>query len=189
MEKNTLAPCAMWFARILSASVFALLAAPLAAQVNLPDLTHRLTALNPRPPAPNFSFEDLDGKKRALSDYKGKVVLVNFWATWCPPCRREMPSMERLYQKLKSGPFTIVAVNQYENVDLVFSFTGQLEPQPTFPILLDTKSVSAKAWGVKGLPASFIVDKQGKVAYRAMGGREFDHPEIEKKLRALMNEK
>lgn len=189
MVKNTPARYATWFARILSASFLALLAAPLAAQVNLPDLTHRLTPLNPRPVAPNFAFEDLDGKRRALSDYKGKVVLVNFWATWCPPCRREMPSMERVYQKLKSGPFTILAVNQYENVDLVFSFMGQLEPQPSFPVLLDSKSVSAKAWNVKGLPASFIVDKRGNIAYRAMGGREFDHPEIEKKLRALMNEK
>jgi len=116
------------------------------------------------------------------------VVLVNFWATWCPPCRREMPSMERLYQKLKGEPFVILAPNQLETFDLVFAFTGQLEPAPTFPILLDDTGKSAPAWGVKGLPASFVVDRQGRVAYRAMGGREFDHPEIVKVIRALINE-
>ena len=188
MAKSTRASCAIWFARILIVSALPLLPAYASAQVNLPDLTHRLTPLKPRPPAPSFKLEDLDGKQRALSDFKGKVVLVNFWATWCPPCRREMPSMERVYQKLKSGPFTILAVNQYENVDLVFTFTGQLEPQPTFPILFDAKSVVAKQWGVKGLPASFIVDKRGNVAYRALGGREFDHPEIQKRLKELMAE-
>jgi thiol-disulfide isomerase/thioredoxin len=159
-----------------------------AAQEVLPDLTHQLTALKPRPPAPDFTLKDLDGKTQRLSDYKGKVVLVNFWATWCPPCRREMPSMERLYQKLKNEPFMVLAPDQYENFDLVFTFTGQLDPAPTFPIMLDPESRSAKAWGVKGLPSSFIVDKQGRIAYRAIGGREFDHPEIEKIIRALIAE-
>lgn len=96
--------------------------------------------------------------------------------------------MERLYQKLKDQPFTILAVDQMENFDLVFTFTGQLDPAPTFPILLDSEGRSARAWGVKGLPASFVVDKQGRIAYRAMGGREFDHPEIEKRLRELIAE-
>jgi thiol-disulfide isomerase/thioredoxin len=159
-----------------------------AAQEVLPDLTHQLTALKPRPPAPDFTLKDLDGKTQRLSDYKGKVVLVNFWATWCPPCRREMPSMERLYRKLKNEPFMVLAPDQYENFDLVFTFTGQLDPAPTFPIMLDPESRSAKAWGVKGLPSSFIVDKQGRIAYRAIGGREFDHPEIEKIIRALIAE-
>ena len=159
-----------------------------AAQTELPDLTHRLTALAPRPAAPDFALKDLDGKVQRLADYKGKVVLVNFWATWCPPCRREMPSMERLYQKMKGTPFTVLAPDQIESFDMVFSFTGQLDPAPTFPILLDDNSAASKAWNVKGLPTSFIVDKQGRIAYRAVGGREFDHPEIEKLIRALIAE-
>jgi thiol-disulfide isomerase/thioredoxin len=168
--------------------LLAALPALVAAQEVLPDLTHQLTALKPRPPAPDFTLKDLDGKTQRLSDYRGKVVLVNFWATWCPPCRREMPSMERLYQKLKNEPFMVLAPDQYENFDLVFTFTGQLDPAPTFPIMLDPESRSAKAWSVKGLPSSFIVDKQGRIAYRAIGGREFDHPEIEKTIRALIAE-
>jgi len=155
---------------------------------DLPDLTFKLTPLNPRPPAPDFTLKDLDGKTQRLADYKGKVVLVNFWATWCPPCRREMPSMERLYQKLKDQPFMILAVDQMENFDLAFTFTGQLEPSPTFPVLLDEKGQTPKAWKVLGLPTSFVVDKQGRIAFRAMGGREFDHPEIEKTIRSLLQE-
>ncbi len=158
------------------------------AQTNLPDLTHRLTALTPRLVAPDFALKDLDGKTQRLSAYRGKVILVNFWATWCPPCRREMPSMERLYQKLKGEPFQILAVNQNEDFDLVFVFTGQLDPAPTFPLLLDEKSTVPKQWGVQGLPTSFIVDKQGRIAYRAVGGREFDHPNLEALLHKLIHE-
>lgn len=181
----------IWLAPAVLVFASSLLGAPLpaGAQTELPELTHRLTALSPRPQAPDFTLTDLDGKPRRLSEFKGKVVLVNFWATWCPPCRREMPSMERLYQSLKAQPFTVLALNQIESLDLVFGFTGQLEPSPTFPILFDDKSAVAKRWGVKGLPTSFIVDKQGRIAYRAVGGREFDHPEIAKQIRALIVER
>lgn len=175
-------------AALACASALLALSLTAQAQTRLPELTARLTPVSPRPAAPELAFKDLDGRLVRLSDQRGKVVLVNFWATWCPPCRREMPSMERLYQKLKDQPFTILAVDQMENFDLVFTFTGQLDPAPTFPILLDSEGRSARAWGVKGLPASFVVDKQGRIAYRAMGGREFDHPEIEKRLRELIAE-
>jgi len=158
------------------------------AQTDLPDLTHKLTTLSPRPLAPAFTLKDLDGKTHKLSAYKGQVLLVNFWASWCPPCRREMPSMERLYLKLKGEPIQVLAVNQNESFDLVFAFTGELDPAPTYPILLDQKGKVPAQWGVKGLPTSFIVDKQGRIAYRAVGGREFDHPEIEATLRRLLLE-
>jgi thiol-disulfide isomerase/thioredoxin len=152
------------------------------------DLTYTLTAVNPRTPAKDFSLIDLDSKIRHLSDYRGKVVLLNFWGSWCPPCRREMPSMERLYQALKSEPFIVLAINQSESLDLVFAFTGEIDPTPTFPMLLDSKGEVSSQWNVLGLPMSFIIDKSGHVAYRAMGGREFDHPDIQNKLRALLAE-
>jgi len=161
-------------------------AAPVRAALPLPEMSHTLTLLSPKKPARDFSLPDLDGKPHKLSDYRGKVVLVNFWATWCPPCRREMPSMERLSQRLQDQPFVILAINQQEEADQVFVFTGQLDPAPTFPILFDRDSTVSHAWGVLGLPTSFIVDKQGRVVYRAMGGREFDHPEIEQTIRALL---
>ena len=162
------------------------LASNVQAALPLPEMSHSFTSLKPAKSASDFTLPDLDGKPVKLSDYRGKVVLVNFWATWCPPCRREMPSMERLSQRLKGQPFVILAVNQQEEADQVFAFTGQLEPAPTFPILFDRNSTVSHAWNVLGLPASFIVDKQGRVAYWAMGGREFDHPEIEQTIRALL---
>lgn len=152
------------------------------------DLTSTLNALLPRPAAKDFALKDLDGKTQRLADYRGKVVLVNFWGSWCPPCRREMPSMERIYQTLKAEPFAVLAINQSESLNLVFAFTGEIDPAPTFPMLLDSDSAVSNKWGVLGLPMSFIVDKQGRIAYRAMGGREFEHPNIEKKLRELIAE-
>ena len=86
--------------------------------------------------------------------------------------------MERLYLKLKGQPFQVLACDQQEDFDTVFAFTGQLDPAPTFPLLLDRKSAVAKAFGVPGLPTSFLIDKQGRIAYRAVGGRDFDHPEV-----------
>ena len=161
-------------------------AGTVAAAPPLPEMSHTLTALKPAKAARNFTLPDLDGKPHKLSDYRGKVVLVNFWATWCPPCRREMPSMERLSQRLKDQPFVVLAINQQEDPEQVFVFTAQVDPSPNFPILFDRNSKVAHAWGVLGLPASFIVDKQGRVVYRAMGGREFDHPEIERGILGLL---
>jgi thiol-disulfide isomerase/thioredoxin len=147
-----------------------------------------LTEVAKRPLAPDFALEDIDGKKRRLSDLRGKVVLVNFWATWCPPCRREMPSIERLSRILKGPDFEVLAVNVGENLDTVFSFTGTLDPVPTFPIVFDRDSRVLKAWPVRGLPATFILDKEGRIAYRAVGGREFDDPVILTQIRSLIND-
>lgn len=144
-------------------------------------------AMAAQPQAPDFFLEDIDGKKRRLSDLRGKVVLVNFWATWCPPCRREMPSIERLSHALKGTDFEILAVNVAENLDTVFSFTGTLDPVPTFPIVFDTDSSVLKAWPVMGLPTTFVLNKQGRISYRAVGGREFDDQAIQAQIRGLVD--
>ena len=145
-----------------------------------------LTALASMPPARDFVLNDLDGKSRRLSELRGKVVLVNFWATWCPPCRRELPSMERLWRLLNQEDFVVLAVNVGEDIDTVFAFTGMLETAPTFPILLDRDSAVLKAWPVKGLPTTFVVDREGRVVYRAVGGRDFDNPELVMQIRGLL---
>jgi thiol-disulfide isomerase/thioredoxin len=146
-----------------------------------------LAVIAEQPPAPDFALADLDGRSVRLSDLRGQVVLVNFWATWCPPCRREMPSLERLTRKMKNQPFVALAVNVGEDPDLVFAFTGQLEPMPTFPILFDKDSVVLRRYPVKGLPTSFILDREGRIIYRAIGGREFDNPEMVATLQSLIN--
>lgn len=153
-----------------------------------PKLGHNLTAVRKPVPAPEFTLEDMDEEQHSLKDLRGKVVLLNFWATWCPPCRREMPSMERLHQKLSGENFTVIAINQMEDGDHVFAYTGQLEVDPTFTILFDKDSRVSNSFRVNGLPTTYLIDKQGKIRYRAIGGREFDHPEVEKQIMQLMQE-
>lgn len=153
-----------------------------------PELGHNLTAVRTPVPAPEFTLEDMDEENHSLKDLRGKVILLNFWATWCPPCRREMPSMERLYQKLNGEDFTVIAVNQMEDGDHVFAYIGQLDVDPTFTILFDKDSKVSNSFRVNGLPTTYLIDKQGKIRYRAIGGREFDHPEVEKQIMQLMQE-
>lgn len=153
-----------------------------------PKLGHSLTPLPKPVPAPDFTLADMDEEMHSFSDLRGKVVLLNFWATWCPPCRREMPSMERLYQKLSGEDFTVIAVNQMESPDHVFAYTGQLEVDPTFTILFDRDSKVSNNYRVNGLPTTYLIDRHGNIRFRAIGGREFDHPDVEKQILQLMNE-
>ena len=154
---------------------------------DLPPLSHTLTRQAPSP-APALKLKGLDGAVHDLARLRGRVVLVNFWATWCPPCRREMPSMERLSQALKGEPFSVLAVDVGEDADTIDLFTSQLDAAPTFPILLDTRSHTLQAWKVAGLPTTFLVDKRGRIIASAIGGREFDHPELIRAVRALLRE-
>ena len=159
-----------------------------AAERQQPKLGYSLTAISDPIPAPDFTLEDMDAKNISLKSYRGKVILLNFWATWCPPCRREMPSMERLHQNFKGKDFIVLAVNQMEDVDQVFAYTGGLEVDPTFTILFDKDSVVSRAYSVQGLPTTYLIDKKGNIRFRAIGGREFDHPEVEKQILQLMQE-
>lgn len=133
-------------------------------------------------PAPTLRLPDMDGKPVDLAQYKGRVVLVNFWATWCPPCRKEFPSLGRVRKLFKPGQFEVLAVNVGEDADTVFSFTGT----PEFPVLFDRDSQVMAAWPVKGLPTTLLVDRQGRIAFRAVGGREFDDPEIVAAIKQLL---
>jgi thiol-disulfide isomerase/thioredoxin len=169
----------------LAAGLAALCLALPAAAADLPPLSHSLTQHAPKP-APALALPDLDGKAHDLASLKGKVVLINFWATWCPPCRREMPSMERLQQALAGEPFVVLAVDVGEDADTIEAFTSQLDTVPTFPILLDTRSRAMQAWKVAGLPTTYLVDKQGRIVASAIGGREFDHPGMIETIRGLL---
>ena len=172
--------------RQLLACLLLLAGQAVATPPDVPELSHQFTPLDPVIGAPGFSLEDMDGARHRLTDYRGKVVLVNFWATWCPPCRREMPALEALYLKYREQGLVVVAINQWEDADHVFAYMGQLNVFPTFPVLFDPESRVSVDYGVKGLPTSFLVDRQGRLVYRAIGGREFDHPEVERVLRTLL---
>ena len=146
----------------------------------------RLTPLPELAPAPAFALQDLDGRTHRLSDYRGQPVIVNFWATWCPPCRAEMPSMQRAWQRVKAEGIQILAVNVGEDADSIFQFTANYPVE--FPLLMDADAVVVGAWPVKGLPTTFVVDPQGRLAYRAIGGREWDDPALLDRVRALKSE-
>lgn len=176
-------------ARILGLAALLLTAQLPAAEWQQPTLGHQLSKLPAPVKAPDFSLNDMDDEPHSLADYKGKVIMMNFWATWCPPCRREMPSMERVHQHMKDKDFVVLAVNQMESPDHVFAYTGQLEIQPTFTILFDSASKVSQAYRVQGLPTTYLIDKKGNIRYRAIGGREFDHPNVEQQINALLNEK
>ena len=150
-----------------------------------PPLTHKLTKISQSIMAPALRFKNMDDEIVDIKDLRGKVVIVNFWATWCPPCRREMGSLERLHQATKDKNIVILAVNIGEDVDTVFPFMGTVEPSPSFPVLFDTDAAAMKPWNVNGLPTTYFIKPDGTIAYRAVGGREFDHPDILQKTIAL----
>jgi peroxiredoxin len=143
-----------------------------------------LPLLSPPMAAPDIALTGEDGKRYRLSDYRGQVVVVNFWATWCPPCRYEMPAMERAHQKLKDEKIVLLAVNVGEDEETVFAFTGQYPV--TFPLLLDRDGTVVKQYPVIGLPTTFVIDPRGNITHRAVGGREWDDEALLDQLRQLL---
>ena len=172
----------------LLCSALLLVTASVHADWQQPELSNNLTPLRAPIPSADFELLNMDEEKVKLSDYRGKVVLLNFWATWCPPCIREMPSMERLHQQVDADDFKVIAVNQMEDIDQVFAFTGQLDVDPTFTIVFDTTSEVSQAYAVRGLPTTYLLDKKGNIRYRAVGGREFNHPEVVNIINQLIEE-
>jgi peroxiredoxin len=136
-------------------------------------------------PAPNFSLPDLDGQMVGLADYKGKVVLLNIWATWCPPCVEEMPSMEKLYQELKGEGFEILAVSIDESgAQDVLPFMKK--HKLSFPALIDLKGTIKGLYQATGVPESFIIDKDGILIEKVIGPRNWAMPEAIRFFRNLI---
>ena len=135
-----------------------------------------LTPIPSRPVSPDFELSDLDGHRLRLSAFKGYIVVVNFWATWCPPCRAEIPSMQRAWTILKEKNVVMLAVHVGGDEDKVWSFLSDKEVD--FPVLMDGDSRVSRQWPVVGLPTTFIIDPQGRMALRAIGGRKWDDPDI-----------
>jgi peroxiredoxin len=135
-------------------------------------------------PAERFAARDLDGRMVRLDEYRGKVLFLTFWATWCGPCRQEMPAMDALHRALASRDFVLLAVNYLEGTEVVRRFVREV--QITFPILLDPSGSVAARYGVRGLPASVFIDRQQMVVGRAIGPREWASPESRSYFDALL---
>ena len=133
---------------------------------------------------PALALQDLGGARHALADYRGKVVLVNFWATWCEPCREEMPSIERLRRSFHGRPFAVLAVNLAEPEPRVRAF---LETMPLdFPVLLDRDTAVAKAWRARILPATFIIGPDGRIRYSHLGELDWSQDSVRHAIAALL---
>lgn len=123
-------------------------------------------------PAPNFTLMDTKGKTWKLAELQGQVVFLNFWATWCPPCREEMPSMQTVHTLMPEGKFTMLAVLSNDEPALADAMAAKIGV--TFPILLDPDSKVAQAYGLTGVPETYIIDKQGVVQEKFLGAVRWD---------------
>ncbi|MDG4811479.1 TlpA disulfide reductase family protein [Hydrogenovibrio sp. 3SP14C1] len=131
-----------------------------------------------------LKLNDMNGQSHSLDAYQGKVVLLNFWASWCPPCVHEIPSMTRLKTVLKDQPFEILAANLAEEKPAIQDF---LKQHPVnFPILLDPKGSAVQAWQVFAYPSSYVIDGHGKIRYALFGGHEWDDPLTIQKIQSLI---
>jgi thiol-disulfide isomerase/thioredoxin len=145
----------------------------------------RIPAARIRAPAPDFTAARLDGSPVRLGDLRGKVVFLNFWATWCPPCREEMPSMEALYQRFRGGDLEFLAVDIQESPDEVAAFMKDFGLN--FPAALDSTGRISGEYGVRGIPTTFIIDREGGIVASVVGGRDWNTQEVIAALETLIN--
>ena len=134
--------------------------------------------------APEFTLKDMNDKAVSLSSLKGNVVLISFWATWCPPCRDEMPSLNRLYREFRNRGLAIVAVSTDRSASLVKDFLGKTPVD--FPVLMDSGSKVARQFKVFSLPTTFLLDRNGAIVQKYLGEEEWDSAKIRDKITTLL---
>jgi peroxiredoxin len=137
-------------------------------------------------PAPGFTLTALSGQQGALSQYKGQVVMVNFWATWCGPCQQEMPLLDQMYKKYKPAGFTLIGVNVDKEAPAVKELLAR--KPVSFPVLLDPANQVSKSYHVDEMPSSVIIDRKGEIRYIHRGYRPGDENEYQDRIRQLIRE-
>jgi thiol-disulfide isomerase/thioredoxin len=173
-----------WFDRGVLAVLLLMWVVPLWAQSGAPAQVLKPLA-EPRA-APELGLVALDGRKYGLADFEGRVILVNFWATWCPPCRKEMPALVRLAQHFQGEAFEVVAVNVGESVERIQDFLQTLPVLPDFSMLLDPDGSVSRAWQARVVPTTLVVDRNGHIVLGALGEVDFDSPDLRGQIQALM---
>ena len=138
------------------------------------------------PPAPAFTLTSLTGQPAALSQYKGQVVMVNFWATWCGPCQQEMPLLDQMYKKYKPAGFTLIGVNVDKEAPPVKDLMAR--KPVSFPILLDPANQVSKAYHVDEMPSSVLIDRKGEIRYVHRGYKPGDENDYQDRIRQLIRE-
>jgi peroxiredoxin len=137
-------------------------------------------------PAPDFVVHDLEGGPLSLEGLRGSVVFLNFWATWCGPCRDEAPSLERLHAELASLGFVLLGVSVDAEADREAILEFRDEFELSFPILVDPEKEAYRAYGATGVPETFLIDADGRLVERFIGPRNWDEPRYERALRRLL---
>lgn len=177
--------------------VRALVVAALVAVVALGWLNRERGAVQPGHMAPAFAATTLGGDTVSVASLRGKVVLVNAWATWCVPCRDEMPALERLYRTYRSKGLVVLAVNQDEMPTIGGPTTGYLtgevrgfvaDMRLSFPVLLDPSNRLRDTYGYVGLPTTFLLDRDGRVVQKVLGAKEWDRPPYSTQVQALLDQ-
>ncbi|MDP9084404.1 MAG: TlpA family protein disulfide reductase [Pseudomonadota bacterium] len=137
-------------------------------------------------PAPAFTLTALTGQQSALSQYKGQVILVNFWATWCGPCQQEMPLLDQMYKKYKPAGFTLIGVSVDKEAAVVQELMAR--KPVSFPVLLDPANQVSRAYHVDEMPSSVIIDRKGEIRYIHRGYKPGDENEYQDRIRQLIRE-
>jgi len=158
--------------RSLFAAAACLLAAPSFAAAN--------------PTAPDFTLRGADGRNVRLDELRGQVVLVNFWATWCGPCREEMPQLETLYEKYGKSGFVLLGVNVDDDPHAALAAAAKLKV--SFPVLLDTDKAVSKLYKLNSMPTTVVIDRDGKVRFLHRGYRAGTEGDYEQQIRGLLKE-
>jgi peroxiredoxin len=159
---------------------------PLAGEIDY-QLVPELEKLNDTSPRPNFTLPDPSGKKVSLEDFRGKLVMLNFWASWCVPCRDEMPAMERLYQEFRNKGFVVLGVNVRDKRDDAMALLTELGV--TYPVVFDPPGRWMLAYGAWGLPNTYLIGPDGRGIARLRGHVDWYTPGTRKLIEALLSRK
>lgn len=133
---------------------------------------------------PPLSLTGLDGKQHALTDYRGKVVVINFWATWCGPCVKEMPSLQNLARSFKGEGFALITINFGEDKKRIESFLKKNDLK--LEVWIDSDMSASKDWVKKGLPTTYVIDSEQRIRYQVLGDLEWDSAEVKALMRDLL---